>query len=346
MEESIIGGVYEVAIGATNADPLIKYWMQFGYRVGETGELAANEALNLYGVESKLNSIRLYHQDADHGLIRLFVWDKPTNDGLQLSKMKVVGNRWGTMLTTDICDLQNHAEEAIEQKLPIYLVPPIRSEIYKLKTRPVPFVENYLAVREMCLIQPLARQVLFQRFGYTLPLYGKVNESSFFKTSQITHFGMVIDDDIEHLRFYDNVLGLLRGIDQKPGTSTYEDPSARAMFSLEANESYATTDFDDPHSSPIDPQKVRSGRLKIIRFPSEAKLENKINHANPGSLGFSLYTLRVNTIEKYHLKLKQSNATQVTDICKNEFNELSFSFTAPDGYCWTILQQNLNKDAD
>lgn len=342
LEESIIGGVYEVAIGTTDADPLIQYWTQFGYCVGETGELAANDAFKLYGVESKLNSIRLYHQDVDHGLIRLFVWDKPTNDGLQLSNMKVIGNRWGTMLTTDICHLQNHAEEAIEQKLPIYLVPPIRSEIYKLKTRPVPFVENCPAVREMCLIQPLTRQVFFQRFGYALPLYGKVNQSAFFKTSQITHFGMLIYDDVEHLRFYDSVLGLLRGVDQKPGTSTYEDPSARAMLSLEISENYASTDFDDPRSS-IDPQKARSGRLKIIRFPPETKLENKISHANPGSLGYSLYTLRVNAIEKYHLKLKQSKATNITDICKNEFNELSFSFIAPDGYFWTILQQDLNK---
>ena len=342
MEELIMGGIYEVGIGTTDADSLIKYWIQFGYRQGQTGELTADVAWKLYGVESKLRSIRLNHQDADHGLIRLFVWDKPKNNGLQLSNLKLLGNRWGAMLTKDICQLQNHAEEAIEQQLPIYLVPPIRSEIYKLKRRPVPFLENYPSVREMCLIQPLTRQVFFQRFGYNLPFYGQVNESSFFKTSQITHFGMVIYDDAEYLRFYDNVLGLRRGVDQKPGASTFDDPSARAMFSLEPTENYSTTDFDDPHSSTTDPQNPRSGRLKIIRFPPETKLENKINFANPGSLGYSLYTLRVNNIEKYHLKLKQSTATNVTHIYSNEFNEQSFSFIAPDGYFWTVLQPNLS----
>ena len=56
------------------------------------GELSASEARELYGVSSKVRSIQLYHQDADHGLIRLRIGQKPTNDGLQRS-MNVKGNR-------------------------------------------------------------------------------------------------------------------------------------------------------------------------------------------------------------------------------------------------------------
>lgn len=337
-QEANIGGVYEVAIGTTNADAHIKYWERFGYRVGQSGELSAEDAFKLYGVRSKLKSIRLLHQDADHGLIRLFVWEKPTNDGLQMANMKIIGNRWGAMLTNDIYNLQNHAEEAIAQKKPIFLVEPQRAEIYKLEKRPVPFLENYATVREMCLIQPEMRQIMFQRFGYSLPFYGTVNEQSFFKSSQITHYGMVVLDNRENLDFYDKVLGLLRARDSLEYGGTYESESSRAVFSLEKGERYSSTDFDDPRSSTTDPAKARSGRLKIIRFAPDSKLINKMEYSKPGSLGYSLYTYKVRGIENYHQKVKQSTAKNVTDILKNEFGEKSFSFTAPDGYFWTIIE--------
>lgn len=338
LAEPTIGGVYEVAIGVRSSVPVIKYWQQFGYKVGQTGELSAEEAFKLYGVKSKLKSIRLTHNDSDHGLIRIFVWDNPTNEGLELANMRTIGNRWGAMLTDDIYNLQNHAEEALKQKMPVYLVPAQYGEIYKLKTRPAPFLETLAGVREMCLIQPFARQIMFQRFGYNLPLYGKVDDKSFFKSSQITHYGMVVADKPENLKFYDEVLGLLRTRDGKPGDSNYENLSSRAIFELNKNDSYATTDFDDPRSSAIDPQQARSGRLKIVRFPAELNLPDKNEFANPGALGYSLYTFRVKGIADYRQKVKNSRATKVTEIIRNEFGEQSFSFVAPDNYFWTLLE--------
>lgn len=336
-QETTIGGVYEVGIGATDEKPLIKYFERFGYRVGETGEFSASEAEKLYGVKSRLKSIRLLHQDSDHGLIRIMVWEKPTNDGLQMSRMNVLGNRWGAMLTADVYNLQNHAEEAIAQKLPVFMVEPQRAEIYKLDKRPAPFLENYATVREMCLIQPLTRQILFQRFGYSLPLYGKINEDSFFKSSQITHFGMVVYRNRENLDFYDKVLGLLKVKENADFDSDYNNPSSRAVFSLEKYQKYGATDFDDPRSS-TNPAQARSGRLKIIWFSEDSRLENKFDYAKPGSLGYSLYTYRVKGIENYREKIKASKATKITEITKNEFGEKSFSFVAPDGYFWTLLE--------
>ena len=336
-QENTIGGVYEVGIGTTDEKPLVKYFEQFGYRVGATGQLSAKDAKKLYGVDSKLKSIRLLHQDSDHGLIRIFVWEKPTNDGLQMARMNVLGNRWGAMLTGDVYNLQNHAEEAKAQGKPIFLVEPQRAEIYKLEKRPEPFLENYATVREMALIQPLIRQILFQRFGYNLPLYGKINEDSFFKSSQITHFGMVVYRSRENLDFYDKVLGLLKVKENADFDSDYNNPSSRAVFSLEKNQKYGATDFDDPRSS-TNPQQARSGRLKIIWFAPESNLENKFDNSKPGSLGYSLYTYRVRGIENYRQKIKASKAKNVTEIEKNEFNEKSFSFIAPDGYFWTILE--------
>lgn len=336
-QETTIGGVYEVGIGATDEKPLIAYFERFGYRVGATGEISASEAEKLYGVKSKLKSIRLLHQDSDHGLVRIMVWEKPVNDGLQMSRMNVLGNRWGAMMTGDVYNLQNHAEEAIAQKMSVFMVEPQRAEIYKLEKRPQPFLENYATVREMALIQPLTRQILFQRFGYNLALYGKINPESFFKSSQITHFGMVVYRNQDNLDFYGQVLGLLKVKENANYDSDYNNPSSRAVFSLERHQKYGATDFDDPRSS-TDPTKARSGRLKIIWFSPESNLQDKFDHSKPGSLGYSLYTYRVKGIENYQRKVKASKAENVTEIQKNEFGEKSFSFVAPDGYFWTILE--------
>ena len=339
MEEGkIIAGVYEVVVGTTDPEPLIEYWQQFGYHVECRGELQATEALKLYGVDSNLKSIRLGHQNADHGLIRLFSWEKPKNDGLQLSSMKVLGNRWGAALTINMLKIENHLEEAKEQQLPIVHIPSTRAEIYPLKTRPKPFIDRYPCVRELFLIQPLTRQVFFQRFDYQLPSYGQVNEASFFQSSQITHVGMIIADRQDYLRFYDEVLGFRRSRDEKSGASTYENLSSRLMFDLREHESYATTDFDDPRSTPGDFQQMRSGRLKIIRFSDETQIEDKTSCGSPGSLGYSLYTLRVDSIQMCRQRIEKSDATQLTEIMLNEFDEHSFTFIAPDGYSWTILQ--------
>jgi catechol 2,3-dioxygenase-like lactoylglutathione lyase family enzyme len=336
-QETTIGGVYEIGVGTRDLEAQVKYWERFGYRAGPMGELSASDAEKLYGVKSKLKSIRLFHQDADHGLIRVMQWEKPVNEGLQLARMNVLGNRWGAMLTGDVYNLQNHAEEALAQKLPVFMVEPQRAEIYKLEKRPAPFLENYATVREMCLIRPETRQILFQRFGYNLALYGRVNEQSFFRSSQVTHVGMVVYRDKANLDFYEKVLGLLRVKENENYDSDYNNPSSRAIFSLEKHQKYGATDFDDPRSSK-NPAQARSGRLKIIWFSPDSKLDKKFDHSRPGSLGYSLYTYRVKRIEDYRKRVKDSQAKDVTDIMKNEFGEKSFSFVAPDGYFWTIVE--------
>lgn len=69
-----IAGIYEVCIGVADAIPQVHYWEQFGYRSGQIGELSASEARELYRVSSKVRSIRLYHQEAEYGLIRLMIY--------------------------------------------------------------------------------------------------------------------------------------------------------------------------------------------------------------------------------------------------------------------------------
>jgi catechol 2,3-dioxygenase-like lactoylglutathione lyase family enzyme len=332
-----IEGIYEVCIGVSEPIAAIQYWQRFGYRIDRMGELPAAAAQQLYGVNSALRSIRLAHQNADHGLIRLMVWQHPTNEGLGLKSMKVKGNRWATTLTADALSILNQVEEAARAGLSIKYTNPHWEIIYNKDRKSRPFIDPAIGVREMMVLQPLTRQVLFQRFGYTLPHYGQIDENAAFKTSQFTHMGIVIQDDSkETLKFYEEVLGLLRVRDDVE-TSYESSLAGREIFNLQPGGKFFVTAFDDPRSHQTDFLAARSGRLYIIRFPDSLKLESQFEQAQPGCLGMCLYTYRVRGLEKYRDRIKASQAQKLTDIVSNEFGEQSLSFVAPDGYVWTLI---------
>ncbi|MBD2096879.1 VOC family protein [Trichocoleus sp. FACHB-591] len=336
-QPQIVAGIYEVCIGVVDPLAPIQYWEQFGYQIGQIGELTAETAQQLYGVNSAVRSLRLYHQNADHGLIRLMVWEHPTNEGLGLDSMKVKGNRWATSMTADALTLWNHAEEAAIAGWPIRYIQPHWEVIYNKDRKSHPFTGDAIGVREMLLLQPLARQVLFQRFGYSLPHYGTIHEHARFQTSQFTHMGLVIQDDSKTtLKFYEDVLGLVRVRDDVE-TSYESSPAGRQIFDLAPGEHFLVTAFDEPRSSTTDLQAARSGRLYIIRFPESIPLRDRHTQAQPGSLGMSLYTYRVQGLEAFRDRIQSSSAQQITAIIPNEFGESSFSFTAPDGYFWTLV---------
>ncbi|MBE9206638.1 VOC family protein [Nostoc sp. LEGE 06077] len=341
-QKTKIAGIYEVCIGVPDPIFAIQYWEQFGYRIGQVGQLPAATAHQLYGVNSGVRSIRLYHQNADHGLIRLMVWQNPTNQGLGLASMKTKGNRWATTLTSDILTILNHAEEAKTAGFTIRYSIPYWEVIYNKERKSRPFIDPSVGVREMLLLQPLARQVLFQRFGYTIPDYGHINEASVFKASQFTHIGIVVQDDSKtSLKFYEDILGLLRVRDDVE-TSYESSPAGRDLFDLKPGEKFIVTTFDDPRSSQTDMMAARSGRLYVIRFPEAMNLESRFEAAQPGSLGMSLYTYRVQGIEEYCDRIKSSQVLNFTNIIENEFREKSFSFTAPDGYFWNLVETGFN----
>lgn len=338
QQSTSIKGIYEVCIGIEEPISAIQYWEQFGYYIDRMGDLSAAAAQQLYGVNSALRSIRLAHQNADHGLIRLMIWQNPTNQGLGMGSMKVKGNRWATTLTADVLNISNHAQEAAKAELPIKYINPHWEIIYNKERKIRPFIDPVIGVREMLLLQPLTRQVLFQRFGYTLPDYGQIDENAALKTSQFTHIGMVIQDDSkETLRFYEEVLGLLRVRDDVE-TSYESSLAGREIFDLKPSEKFSVTAFDDPRSSKTDFLAARSGRLYIIRFPNALELESQFERSQPGCLGMCLYTYNIDGLDVYCDRIKASLAQNITDIVSNEFGEKSFSFVAPDGYFWTLLE--------
>lgn len=346
-EEPTIGGVYELCIGVPDLLEQARYWQQFGYRLGEIGELDAAAAAELYGASSAVRSVRLLHQEADHGLIRLMQWEAPAGKGLGLAPMKVVGGRWGAMLTEDVYLVSTHAQEALSAGRPVWFVEPQKQVIYRVGAEGRPFVQPDIHVREAALIQPFSRQILFERFGYTVPLYGKVNESCHFPTSQVTHAGLVVQMPLAQieagypadlLKFYEDGLGLVRRQRGELHWADYDHAAARNIFSLEPGERYTSIDFDDPRSVPWDLAKARSGRLKIIIFPEEVKIADRRAVSRPGQLGLTLYTYRVKGIEGYRDRVSAAGATEITPLSTNEFGERSFSFVSPDGHFWTLVE--------
>ncbi len=340
MEKPSISGLYELAIGATAEDEayLIEYWQQFGFTVGQSGTLSATQANQLYGVDSSLRSLRLYNQVTDRSLLRLMVWEEPVNEGLGLTPLKAVGSRWGTSLSLDVFNIANHAEDAIATGLPVYYVSPQRNLI----NRPDPFqafIQVNPCVHEMVLIQPLTRQVIFERHDYNRPNSGIVNPDSHFKGSEFVHVGLIVDCEHEKLDFYDQVLGLRRIVDNSE--SKYGEAS-RHILELkgpENGERMLNYYFTAPLISTSDPEQpeFRSGNLEVLRF--EGSLPNKLSLSRPGSLGVGLYTMKVRDIEGYYQRVNGSQATELTKVCENEFGEKSFSFVAPDGYFWTLLEE-------
>lgn len=334
-----IGGLHEVCIGVPDLAAGLAHFESFGCRAGRFGTLDASEARALYGVDSPLRSVRLHHQDADHGLVRLMQWEKPVNDGLGVDdSLRCIGSRWGVRLTSNVLNIANHAQRARESGESVKIIDPILAVIGEVtgELAPRPFADPLVVVREMVVIQPLYRQVFFERFGYESPLYGRINPNCLLQTSQHTHAGMMfVSDDHQLLRFYDEILGLKRWFDaERPYT---QSTGSRQIFGLEEGETHWMVDFDDPRSGQSLAER-RSGKLKIVRFASQSRLPDKSDRSRPGCLGNCLYTWRVNDAEGMWKRVRGSGATAITDVLPDEFGGRAFSFVAPDGYFWTLTQ--------
>lgn len=333
-----IGGLHEVCVGVPDLDAAAAYFAAFGCRPAARGELDAATARALYGVDSPLQSLRLTHLDADHGLVRLMHWERPRNAGLGMGRdLRCVGSRWGVRLTSSVMNLMNHAQRARESGEPVAIIEPLLAVIGEVSGEQAarPFVDPIVGVREMVLIQPLSRQVFFERFGYESPLYGRIDERSLLRTSQHTHFGLMVADDDPHvLDFYEDVLGLRRMLDTHTpyGNAT----GSRAIFGLQEGEGFHMVDFDDPASEPH-PSRRRSGKLKCVRFAASARIDRRLHESRAGSLGYSLYTWRAGDLESMHRRLSVAGVKALSDLVVDEFGRPALTFDAPDGYHWNLV---------
>ncbi len=337
-EAGCIGGLYEVGVGVPDLAASIRYFEAHGYRVGDIGELYAPDALALYGHDSALRSVRLLHQNADHGLVRLMRWEKPLNDGIGLGDLEAHGTRWTGQMTLSIANYANHCAVAAENGQELRMTDPIFVGFHAPGSGPRAFVDPVVAVREMAVLQPLYRQFILERFNYRNEAYGRINRNCLMATSQMTHCGaMVVSDDHTVVDFYEEAMGLFRSTDKHVA---YEDAvlAARTVFRLREGEPHWIIDFDNPENAGKAWNEQASGRLKIVRRPPGYGLDDIRDRARPGCLGYSLYTWRLRDVEAVYRKVEAAGAQNMSDIVSDEFGQRAFGFTAPDGYPWVLME--------
>ena len=353
-ESPEVSGLFEVCVGVNQEDieHEIRYWAQFGFYEATDvarGHLSSTACSELYGVRAAgLVSVRLFHGDSDHGLIRLMSFigqaNAPGTPSWKLTNLRAVGARWGAQLTDDLFNIHNHATDAQADGAMVRAGEPQRCVVYKdASGRAAPFTGQIACVRELLVIQPRAVSNFYQRYDYKIARYGSCSHESKFRASQVTHCGLTVQGPSEILDFYDKSLGLMRQPDRKvefgPGPEP-DDESTRAIMGLaKPGEYYVTTNFDDPRSSK-NVLEYRSGRLHIQRFPDGTNIPNLTKDIRPGCIGPCLYTLRVREAPAVLTKVRDAEGTsEVTArIVSNEFGEPSFSFVSPDGYLWNAVQ--------
>jgi hypothetical protein len=259
-----ITGIFEVCIGVSSAKDLrdvCDYYGQFGFSAPvNAGAAAGSVCSDLYGTDSSVTSVRLPHQDADHGLLRIMHWKKPRNSGVGAGPLKNgVGSRWAAALSKDVYSIAHHAQQNWMFDGDGRTDLDVSSGVLKSTSRTMYSVSPFATslsegqpgdtlapgaphVHEMLLSRAqTGKQIIFMRTGYSVPTYGNVNSRSHFQTSQFTHCGLMLSAPDETaakraLDFYANVLGLLHTQTQKfvhgPGTKAMFDATGGTLFVL------------------------------------------------------------------------------------------------------------------
>ena len=332
----LIGGIFDIGVGVTDLDAAAEFWAACGYRRGPEGDMTAAESRALYGVDSAVKSLRLLHQDATAGLIRLMRWQRPTGPGLQMAPLRTHGCRWSVHRTDNIANAYVHGEVLRRQGKPIHLVGPhYNFDLGKKIADKRPFREPLAASGDVLLFQPEAQLVAMTRMNFAVPKYGTINTASPLRLSEGCHMALVVQgDDIGIFDFYEDVIGFKRyqqvDIAYEPGYMPSD------MFHLTPEETFSEVDFDDPEAGD-DPAEHLPGRLRCFIVRSDQPADDRMARAQPGNLGYSLYSIRVGDVEAMHARIQASAASAVTAIRPDEFGTPAFSFVAPDGFAWTVM---------
>jgi hypothetical protein len=325
----MISGIFENCIGSEQEQPALQYWAELGYREIQRGHLSAATAQILYGHASNLTSIRLQNGNSvDHGLVRVMLWEQPRNAGLQKSHPFVIGSRWFASLVQDIYAIADAFNDDQANGGDWIVTEPIRG-IEFIGQPGSNFYQRFTGVREFFVIGSETRQAFFQRYNYTRPGYGVIDPTSPLGVSEGTHSSIVTADH-DTVAFYTDVFGLVPANNTRK-RSGYQNPATRQILMLEAGNEFLLSSFSSP--------KTDVGVLQV--YTPLYSTPNKLEFAQPGSLGVSLFTYQVEDIQQFYDRIRCSNARSITPILSNEFNESSFSLVSPDEMVWVIIGQQV-----
>jgi catechol 2,3-dioxygenase-like lactoylglutathione lyase family enzyme len=332
----LIGGIYDIGVGVTDMAAAKIFWQSCGYRPGPEGMLNASQAKALYGVDSAVTCVRMLHQDATAGLIRLMKWDNPTGPGLQMASLRTHGCRWSVHRTDNIANAYAHGEILRMQGKPIHLVGPhYNFNLAKPAAEKKPFEEQLPVSGDVLMFQPEAQFVAMTRMNFSVPKYGTINETAPLRVTEGCHMAIVIQgDDLSIFDFYEDVIGFKRyhqtDIAYQPGRM------ASDMFELTPDESFSEVDFDDPEAGD-DYTEHLPGRLRCFLMRSPNSPDDRLARSQPGNLGYSFYSVQVKDIAAMHASISESQARNVSELLNDEFGTPTFSFVAPDGFTWAVM---------
>lgn len=326
-----ISGVYEVMVGVPDAAPALEYFAQFGFTEVASAEIAAAQAIDLYGVDSALRSVRLQNGEIDaHGLIRVLEWAEPTGRGVGYAPPETVGTRIAVMRTRDIvriadvfADLRNQAGEAW------LLAGPIFDDLYDASEGAPTIVNRRVGVREMAIYGSWFNHVFFQRYGYTIPGYGVIGEHSPLGTSEFTHHSFIVSGDLSEVTdYYESVFGFVSEND--PVVSGDWQKGPRTVFLMEPGRSHWYRGFVSPNDV--------SGKLKFFSWHGLHTADDRSDRQRPGEIGITLHSLWTPRLDQVH-GLAMEAGLNPGAVQDNEFDERSFVVRGPDGASWQIIER-------
>ncbi|NMP30098.1 hypothetical protein HII17_00865 [Thalassotalea sp. M1531] len=327
-----VSGVYEVMIGTDEPEPLLTFLNQFGFEVIDKGALSAEQANKVYGVQSKLNSYRLQNNDIDsHGLIRILHWDKPISNGVGYAQPETVGQRMMVMRTKDIFHLNDIFNDARYSGEKWFATQPVYDDLYDMTEGKLNVINRRIGVREMAAYGELMNIVFYQRYGYTIPGYGTIDDDSPLATSEITHNDFILagsskEDMYRQTDYYRDVLGF------KPEGPVVLDgdwqAGPKAVFNMADGASHWYRGFVSPNNI--------AGKLKFFVNPDPRP--DRSHEQRAGAKGITLHSVFTDKLSTIH-QLAIKHQLKTTSIIDNEFNEKAFTFVGDDGSTWQVLQQ-------
>jgi hypothetical protein len=325
-----VSGVYEVVVGARDADPYLKHFGQFGFRETARATLTAPQAKAIYGVNSAVTSIRMQNGAIDsHGLLRILVWAIPLGEGVGYAPPETVGQQMAVLHVADIVrldDIFRDARERGQQWLPIT---PVFSDLFGQTKGPPDLFIRRVGVRESGVYGALFNHVFFQRYGYHIAGYGTLNRDAPLVASEFTHHDFIIAGDITaSTNYVRDVLGF-RAENGDGELNGDWQAGPKQVFGMRDGAAHHYRGFVSPNNI--------CGKLKFFQ-PIDV-MANRSAHQRLGELGITMHTVYSAKLSMIHQLAKQ-HGLQPSAIQKNEFAEMSFIFRGDDNNAWQVIEKS------
>ncbi len=335
LPDTGISGLYEVVHAVKDARFAIKYFGEYGFRVIDSSAVSAADAQRMYGVNSGLKTYRMQNGEIDsHGLLRLWVWEKPLGEGVGYGVPETIGQRMAVMKTNDIVrlfDIYSNLRDLKQLWLP---TEPIADDLFGLnKPDQISFFKRPVLVRENAVYGEFFTHVFFQRYGYEIPGYGTINPSTPLKTSEFTHHDFIINaPSLEVVSYISSALGLKS--EGPPEINGDWQKGPKKVFMMDTGYTHWYQGFVSPNNI--------CGKLKF--FIPRGQKPDRSAHQRVGELGMTLHTFHTPKLDIVYGLVKQDSRLTATAIQKNELGERCFNFRDSAGVSWQIIEKMSTKN--